>query len=114
MIMLGQLKFHVKSYHPCLKNLHLCFIKPSILKLKRDLEDAEISMETQQKLQNLKKDYYDIVSKHRSDIGITHLEEKKIETDPELPLVTSKPHPLPLKNPTFVRGNRKLIRSWIK
>ena len=30
----------------------------------------------------LKKEYDDIVSKHSGDIGLTHLEEMKIETDP--------------------------------
>ena len=47
---------------------HTFYPKPKI-----DLEDAEISNETQQKLQISKQDYDDIVSKHSSDIGLTHL-----------------------------------------
>ena len=42
------------------------------------LEDGGISKHTHQKLQNLKQDYYNIVSKHRIDIGLTHLEEMTI------------------------------------
>ena len=51
--------------------------------LKLDLEDAKISEEMRQKLQI--QDYDDIVSKHNSDIGLTHLEEMTTETDPKLP-----------------------------
>ena len=41
--------------------------------------------ETRQKLQVLQQDYDDIVSKHSSDIGLTHLEEMTIDTDPYFP-----------------------------
>ena len=68
---------------------------------KMDLEDAKISQEMQEKLQTLKQDYDNIVSKHNSDIGLTHLQE--IETVPELPPVTTKPYPLPLKHHKFVK-----------
>ena len=57
----------------------------------------------QQKLQTLKEDYNDIVSKHGSDIGLTHLEEMKIESVPKLPPVASKPYALPLKHHKFVK-----------
>ena len=48
-------------------------------------------------------DYDDIVSKHSSNIDLTHLEEMKIGTDPELPHMESKPYPLPLKYCKFVK-----------
>ena len=72
---------------------HTFYSKPEIV-----LEDATISEETQQKLETLKQDYDDIISKHSSGIGVTHLEEIRIESDPELPPVASKPYPLPLKH----------------
>ena len=43
------------------------------------------------------------MSKHSNDIGITHLEEMRIETDLELPPVASKPHPLLLKHHKIVK-----------
>ena len=72
-------------------------------KLKVDLKDAEISQETRQKLLVLQHDYDDIVSKHSTDIRITHLEEMKIDTYPNLPPVASKPYPLLLKHHKFVK-----------
>ena len=51
---------------------------------KRDLKDAEISEQTRQNIQVLQQNYDDIVSKHISDIGLTHLEEMTIDTDPNL------------------------------
>ena len=49
-----------------------------------------------QKLQLLKQDYDDIVSKHSSNIRITYLEVMTLENDPEVSPVASKPYPLPL------------------
>ena len=43
------------------------------------------------------------MSKHSSDTGLTHLEEMMIDTDPNLPPVTSKPYQLPLKHKEFVK-----------
>ena len=43
-----------------------------------------------------------MISKHSSDKGLTHLEEIKIDTDPHLPPVVSKPYPLLLKHHKFV------------
>ena len=68
-----------------------------------DLEDAKITQEMRQKSQLLKQDYDDIVSKHRSNIRVTYLEEMTIETDPELPPVACKLYPLPLKHHKFVK-----------
>ena len=53
---------------------HSFYPKPKI-----DLRNAEISQETRQKLLVLQ-DYDDIVSKHSSDIGFTHLEKMKIDS----------------------------------
>ena len=77
---------------------HNFYPKPKI-----DLEDAKISEETWHKVQILKKDYDDIVSKHSIDIRLTHLEEKTIETDWKLHPIVSKPYPLPLKHHKFVK-----------
>ena len=52
----------------------------------------------------MKQDYDDIVSKHSSDIRLTHLEEMTFETDQELPPLVSKPYPLPLKHHKFMKG----------
>ena len=62
---------------------------------KLDLKDDEISEEIRHKLLVLQKDYDDIVSKHHSNTRLTHLEEIKIDTDPNLPPVASKPTPYP-------------------
>ena len=59
---------------------HNFYPKPKV-----DLKDAEISKETRQKLQTLQQNYDDIVSKHSSDIRLTHLEEMTIDTDLNLP-----------------------------
>ena len=44
-----------------------------------------------------------MISQHSSDIGLTHLEEMTIKTDPDLPPVASKPYPLPLTHHKFVK-----------
>ena len=41
----------------------------------------------------LQQGYDDIVSKHSSDIRLTHSEEMKIDIDPNLAPVVSKPYP---------------------
>ena len=72
-------------------------------KPKISLEDAKISEKTRQKLQVLQQDYADIVSIYSSDIGLIHLEEMTIETDPNIPPDMSKPYPLPLKHYKFIK-----------
>ena len=62
-------------------------------KQKIDPKDTEISQETRQKLLVFQQGYDDIVSKHSGDIGLTNLEEMKIDTDQNLPPVASKPYP---------------------
>ena len=76
---------------------HTLYPKPKI-----DLEDAEISNKIQQKLQILKQDHDDIISKYSSDIGLTNLAEMKIRTSLKLPPVGGKPYPLPLKHHKIV------------
>ena len=62
----------------------------------------------------MKQDYSDIVSQHSSSIGITHLEEMAIETDPELPPVASKLYPLPLKHHNFVKEEiENVLEAWL-
>ena len=43
-------------------------------------------------------------------IGLTHLEEMKINTGPNPPLVTSKPYPLPLKH-KFLKETENLLEA---
>ena len=81
-----------------LQFLHNFYPKPKV-----DLKDNDISQETRQKLLTLQQNYDDIVSKHSSDIRLTHLEGMKIDTDPNLPPVASKPFPLPLKHHNEVK-----------
>ena len=45
----------------------------------------------------------DIINKHSSDSGATHIEEMKIETNPELS------YPLPLKHYKFLEEIEKLL-----
>ena len=77
---------------------HNFYPKPKV-----DLEDTEITPEIKQQLTDLQQKYDDIISKHSSNIGLTHLEEMKIDTDLHLPPVASKPYPLPLKHHKFVK-----------
>ena len=70
---------------------HNFYPKPTV-----DLEDADLTQEIRQKLLDLQQKYYDIISKHSSTIGLTHLENMKINIDPNVPSVantlTSKHH----------------------
>ena len=59
---------------------HNFYLKPKV-----DLEDADITQEIRQNVLDLQQKYDDIISKHSSDIGLTHLEEMKIITDSNLP-----------------------------
>ena len=85
---------------------HNFYPKPKV-----DLGDSNITQETRQKILDLQQKYDDILSTHSSNISLTHLEEMKIDTEPNLPPVTSKPHPLPLKHHTFIRRNWTITRS---
>ena len=76
-------------------------------KPKIDLEDTDITQETRQKLLDLQQKYDDIISKQSSNIRRTHLEEMEIDTHPNLPPVTSKPYPLPLKQHKFIKEEIK-------
>ena len=70
---------------------------------KVDMQDADITQEIGQQLWDLQQKYEHIISKHSSDIGLKHLEEMKIDTDPNLPLIASKPYYLLLKHHKFVK-----------
>ena len=79
-----------------------------------DLDDAEITPKIKQKLTDLQQTYDNIISKHSSNIGLEHLEEMKIDTDPNLPPVASKPYPVPLKHHQFVKEEIKnLLEAWL-
>ena len=88
---------------PMPKNLAVMSHHNFYPKLKVDLNDADISPETGQKWLILQRNYNDIISKHSSDMGLNHLEEMKIDTDPNLPPVARKPYPLTLKHHKFVK-----------
>ena len=47
------------------------------------------------------------MSKNSTDIGLTHLEEMVLPTEPGAVPVTSKPHDLPLTHHTFVKEELK-------
>ena len=76
---------------------HNFYPKPKV-----DLEDAGIYQKNA-KFVDLQQKYNDIISKHNSYIGLIHLEERKIDTDPNVSPVASKPYPLPLKHHKFVK-----------
>ena len=78
--------FH-KDYYP----------KPGITLL-----DAELSPKTQQRLEALLQEFSDIMSESSSDIGLTHLKEMLLHTEPGSIPVASKPYFLPLKHHKFV------------
>ena len=83
--------------------------KPRIILL-----DAELSNESKQKLNNLLKEFSDIMSKNSMDISLTHLEEMVLPTKPGAAPVVSKPYDLHLKHNKFVkRGVNKSSGSRI-
>ena len=51
----------------------------------------------------MKQNYKDILSEHCSNIGLTHLEEMVIKTNPELPSIVTIPYHLPLKHHKFIK-----------
>ena len=66
------------------------------------LLDAELSNESKQKMNELLEEFSDTMSKNSKDIGLTHLEEMVLPTEPRAPPVDSKPYDLPLKHHKFV------------
>ena len=73
-------------------------------KWKIDLKDTKILQETRHKLVLLQQSYDDIVSKHSSDIGPTHLEEMKLTWAQMYPCCKQA---LPLKHHKFVKEEIK-------
>ena len=59
--------------------------------------------ETQQQLKALLQEFSDIMSKSSSDIGLTHLKEMVLHTEPGSIPVVSKPSLLPLNHHEFVK-----------
>ena len=59
----------------------------------------------------MKQNSDDIDSYLINDIGLTHLEQMTIETNPELPPVESKPSPLPLKYKFIKEEIKKLLEG---
>ena len=79
------------------------FHKGFYLKPRMTLLDAELSPETQQQLEALLQGFSDIMSKSSSDIGLTHLKEMVLHTEPGSIPVVSKPYLLHLKYHKFVK-----------
>ena len=67
------------------------------------LEDAEILVKTQEKLNGLIYAFEDIMSSSSNDIGCTKLIEMDIETNPNLPPINSKPYTLPFIHQEWLR-----------
>ena len=88
---------------PIPKNLAFMFYKDYYPKLRITLLDVELSTETQQQLETLVKEFSDIMSKSSSDIGLTHLKEMVLHTEPRSIPVASKPSLFSLKHCKFVK-----------
>ena len=67
------------------------------------LLDAELSNESKHQLNNLLGEFSDVMSKNSKNIGLTHLEEMLLPTEPGAAPVSSKPYDLPLKHHKFVK-----------
>ena len=78
------------------------FYKDSYPKPRITLLDIELSPEAQQQLEALLQEFSDIMSTSSSDIGLTHLKEMVLHTEPGSIPVVSKPYLLPLKHHKFV------------
>ena len=83
--------------------------KPKIV-----LKDAPVTEEIQEKFDKLLNEYEDIMSHKSTDIGVMTLEEVPIETDPDSPLIASKPYTIPLKHQEFVKQElTKLLQAGL-
>ena len=69
---------------------------------KTNLEDAQVSPETQQKFEEICRDRHEAFSKNNKDIGRTQLIEMEIDTGDHIPVAQS-PYTLPLKHYDWVR-----------
>ena len=67
------------------------------------LLDTELSNESKLQLNDLIEEFFDIMSKNSKDIGLTHLEEIMLPTEPGAAPVASKPYDLLLKHHKFVK-----------
>ena len=87
---------------PITENSAFMFHKDFYPKPRIALSDAELSLETKQQLKTLSPEFSDIMSKSSSDIGLTHVEEMVLHTEPGIIPVVSKPYSLPLKHHKLV------------
>ena len=88
---------------PIPENSRFMFHKDFYPKPRITLLDAELSPKTQQQLEALLQEFSDIMSKSSSDIGLTHLKEMILHTEPGSIPVVSKPYSLILKHYKFVK-----------
>ena len=88
---------------PIPPNSSFLFHKDFYPKPRITLLDAELSNESRQQLNDLLEEFSDIISKNSTDIGLTHLAEMVLPTEPGAAPVASKPHDLPLKHHKFVK-----------
>ena len=88
---------------PIQENSAFMFHKDFYPKTRITLLDAELSPGTQQQLEILLEEFSDIMSKSRSGIDLTHLEEIVLHMKPGSIPVVCKPYSLPLKHYKFIK-----------
>ena len=88
---------------PILENSAFMFHKGFYPKPRITPLDAELFPTIQQQLEALLKEFSDIMSKNSSDIGLTHLTEMVLHTEPGSITVVNKPYSLPLKHHKFIK-----------
>ena len=93
----------METFSPIPLNSSFMFHKDFYPKPRITLLDIEFSNESKQQLNDLSEEFSDIMSKNSTDIGLTHLEEMVLHTEPGAMLVASTPYNLPLKHHKFVK-----------
>ena len=79
------------------------FQKDFYAKPRITLLDAELSNESKHQWNNLLEEFSDIMSKNLKDIGLTHLENMVLPTEPGAAPVASKSYDVPLKHHKFIK-----------
>ena len=88
---------------PIAENSAFMFHKDFYPKPRITLLYAELSPKIQQQLDTLLQELSDIMSKSSSNIGLTHLEEMVLHTEPGSIPIVHKPYSLPLKHYKFIK-----------
>ena len=77
------------------------------------LLDDELSNKSKQQLNGLLEEFSHIMSKNSKDIGLTHLEEMVLPTEPGAAPVASKLYALPLKHHKFIKEELILMEAGL-